>query len=201
MTLVKVLEWAAFSSSLVCVWAYGRGRYLGPVVGCCTATLFLAYGVSAGVWAAACSNVIFMGLHARNYRNARRTDMEILKKQIAAGWLVIQDTAHGLAKEAGWWTDLATGEPLERNVGEMLMLMVSELSEAMEGHRKNLMDDKLPHRPMVEVELADAIIRIGDFAGRFGYDVGGAIAEKMAFNQIRPDHKIENRKLADGKKY
>ena len=127
--------------------------------------------------------------------------MDILKDKIATGWKLIQDTSHGLAKEAGWWTNLETGEPLERNVGEMLMLMVSELAEAMEGHRKNLMDDKLPHRPMVEVELADTIIRIADFAGRFGYDVGGAIAEKMAFNAVRPDHKVENRKLADGKKY
>lgn len=127
--------------------------------------------------------------------------MEIKGRMIAAGFKIIQDTAHGLAKEAGWWTNLDNGEPLERNVGEMLMLMVSELSEAMEGHRKNLMDDKLPHRPMVEVELADCIIRIGDFAGRYGLDVGGAIAEKMAFNRIRPDHKIENRKLAGGKAY
>jgi hypothetical protein len=47
---------------------------------------------------------------------------------------------------AKWWIDLETGLRLERNVGELLMLTVSELSEAMEGHRKNLMDDKLPHR-------------------------------------------------------
>lgn len=81
------------------------------------------------------------------------------------------------------------------------MLVVSEVSEAMEGHRKNLPDDKLPHRPMVEVELADAVIRIADLAGALGLDLGGAIAEKMAFNATRPDHKPENRKLENGKKY
>lgn len=111
---------------------------------------------------------------------------------------------HGAAHDAGWWTDIVTGEPIVRRphvVGEKLMLIVSEVAEAMEGHRKSLMDDKLPHRPMIEVELADAVIRIADLAGALGIDLGGAIAEKMAFNATRPDHKPENRKLENGKKY
>lgn len=111
---------------------------------------------------------------------------------------------HGASKAAGWWNDLETGAPiLERPhvVGEKLMLVVSEVAEAMEGHRKGLADDKLPHRPMIEVELADAVIRIADLAGALGLDLGGAIAEKLAFNSSRPDHKPENRKLANGKKY
>ena len=45
-----------------------------------------------------------------------------------------------------WWVDLRTGEPLKRNVGELLMLCVSELSEAMEGDRKDLADTHLSHR-------------------------------------------------------
>lgn len=102
---------------------------------------------------------------------------------------------------AKWWVDLNTGEPLKRNVGELLMLTVSELAEAMEGDRKNLMDDKLPHRKMFEVEIADAIIRIFDIAGGMGLDLGGAFEEKMAFNAVRADHSIEGRKAADGKKY
>lgn len=100
-----------------------------------------------------------------------------------------------------WWHDLETGEPLNRNVGEMLMLMVSELAEAMEGDRKNLMDDHLPHRQMVEVELADALIRILDFAAGKGLDIGGAFVEKMAYNAKREDHKRENRLAPNGKKY
>lgn len=103
--------------------------------------------------------------------------------------------------DAGWWHDLETGEKKERNVGELLCLIHSEISEAMEGHRKNLPDDKLPHRKMFEVELADAFIRIFDLAGAHNLDLGGAIAEKRAFNKVREDHKIENRKKADGKKY
>jgi len=81
------------------------------------------------------------------------------------------------------------------------MLVVSELAEAMEGDRKNLPDDKLPHRPMREVELADALIRIFDMAGAYNMDIGGAVAEKMAFNAIRPDHKLENRMAEGGKTY
>lgn len=108
---------------------------------------------------------------------------------------------HAANVAAGWWTDLKTGEPKKRNMGELLMLVVSEVSEAMEGDRKNLPDDKLPHRSMFEVELADVIIRIGDIAGSRNLDLDGAIAEKRAYNANRADHKIENRMSENGKKY
>lgn len=98
-----------------------------------------------------------------------------------------------------WWHDPATGERLNRNKGELLMLIVSEISEAMEGERKDRMDDKLPHRKMVEVELADAMIRIFDYAGAFGYDLDGAVAEKRAYNAQRADHKPEHRRRVGGK--
>lgn len=101
---------------------------------------------------------------------------------------------------AGWWSDLKTGERLERNVPEMLCLIHSEISEALEGYRKNLNDDKLPHRKMIEVELADAFIRIADTCAGLGYDLAGAVREKMEYNLNRADHKPENRKLANGKK-
>ena len=89
----------------------------------------------------------------------------------------------------------------ERNTGELLMLCVSELAEAMEGHRKNLPDDKLPHRSMFEVELADCLIRIFDLAGARGLDLGGAFIEKMDYNARRLDHTHEQRKMPGGKKY
>lgn len=108
---------------------------------------------------------------------------------------------HAQNVQAGWWNDPATGEPRDRNVGELLCLVHSEISEAMEGHRKGLMDDKLPHRPMVEVELADAIIRIFDIAGALQCDLGGAILEKIAFNRQREDHKPAHRLKPGGKAY
>lgn len=110
------------------------------------------------------------------------------------------ELCHGSAKDGGWWTDLETGGPLARNNGEMIALMHSELSEALEGLRKNKMDDHLPHRLNVEVEMADVLIRVFDFCGGLGLDVGGAMAEKLVYNQQREDHKIENRKKEDGKK-
>ncbi len=63
-----------------------------------------------------------------------------------------------------WWHSPQTGERLNRNIGEMLMLSITELAEACEGERKNLMDDKIKHRKMAEVEMADAFIRLLDFS-------------------------------------
>lgn len=74
-------------------------------------------------------------------------------------------TCHQLARNAGWWHDLHTGEPVERDKGEVFTLIHSEITEGFEGWRKNLMDDKLPHRKMLEVEIADVYIRIFDACG------------------------------------
>lgn len=121
--------------------------------------------------------------------------------------LVLQDVCHGLAAKAGWWMDMEDGvdvrtwpkKHFDNWVAAKLMLTVTEVAEAMEGHRKGLKDDKLPHRDMREVELADAVIRIFDLAGGLNYDLAGAIIEKLVFNMHRPDHKLENRKAAGGK--
>lgn len=100
-----------------------------------------------------------------------------------------------------WWRDPKTGKRIKRNKGELLMLIVSEIAEAMEGERKGLMDDKLPHRPMAEVELVDALIRIFDYAGEHGYDLDGAVGEKRAYNARRKDHKPAARLSKNGKKW
>lgn len=135
---------------------------------------------------------------------------KVQERYIIAAGHNLTGACHGAAKKSGWWTNLKTGEDLTTrlegggykfNVPEKLCLIHSEVSEAMEGHRKNLADDKLPHRMMVEVELADAVIRIFDLAGAMGLDMGGAIAEKLAYNAQRADHKIENRLAENGKKF
>jgi hypothetical protein len=115
------------------------------------------------------------------------------------------NAVHQQNVRAGRWNDLETGENLhgKRNVGELLALVHSEISEAMEGHRKNLMDDKLPHRPMFRVELIDAIIRIFDILGADNreHPAGAIYVEKLAYNARREDHRPENRKKAGGKAY
>lgn len=105
-----------------------------------------------------------------------------------------------------WWQDPATGGPISRETGALLMLVVSELAEAMEGDRKSLMDDHLPQYRMYHVELIDALIRIHDLLGH-EMEVDGTFNPdevywaKTAYNMQRADHKPENRLLPGGKRY
>jgi len=133
----------------------------------------------------------------------RRYDMKsaIDREAIARCVSTVARVAHAQSVRSGWWHDTRTGEPLERNIPEMLCLIHSEVSEAMEGYRKDLPDDHLTHRKMIEVELADALIRICDLAEGLGLDLGGAVAEKTAYNGARADHRPENRVLPGGKAF
>lgn len=127
-------------------------------------------------------------------------NMTALEHDAWSGLVEAQRLAHKTATDAGWYADPQTGQTIERNFGEVVALMHSELSEALEADRKGLMDDKLPHRDGREVEFADCIIRILDTAAALGLDVAGAVIEKNRFNQRRADHKLENR-ANGGKKY
>lgn len=166
-------------------------------------------------------------------------------------------------KAVGWWDDP------NRCIYQTLQLVSTEIAEATEGERKDLMDDHLPTRKMGEVELADALIRVLDLAGRYnwkivdvvdlppefsdpdlsiggkhlfinaclislthnlpndleapdrvamyhysrlclaivttaesrGYDIEGAMVEKLAYNKNRADHKRENRAKEGGKAF
>jgi hypothetical protein len=117
------------------------------------------------------------------------------------GILTLQDEVHRTSVEAGWYNDPVTGAPVVRNFGEVVALMHSELSEALEADRKGMMDDKLPHRPGQEVEFADCVIRIMDTCAARGYDLAGAIIEKNRINRNRADHKLEARAAKGGKRY
>lgn len=116
--------------------------------------------------------------------------------QTLGGW---SERIHELNKT--WWHDPKTGEPLQRNIGEMLMLVTSELAEALEGHRKQLMDDKLPQYKNFDVEIADAFIRLFDICGGLGIDIDAIVEAKLAYNAQRADHKPENRIKPGGKTY
>lgn len=80
--------------------------------------------------------------------------------------------AHENAKEKGFWEK-------PREFGTLIALIHSELSEALEAHRKNDMEN-------LEEELADVIIRVADLCGYLGIDLEVAIAAKMAYNKQRP---------------
>lgn len=122
-------------------------------------------------------------------------DEKLLIAGIKAGMRLSARTARK------WYRDPVTGKPIERNFGEVVALMHSELSEALEAHRKSLMDDKLPHRKGVEAEFSDVLLRIFDTAAKTKLALAETVVEKNRFNKKRKDHKPSARRAAGGKKY
>lgn len=101
-----------------------------------------------------------------------------------------------------FYTDINTGTPLLHvNPAEKICLMHSELSEMLEGVRKNTMDDHLKHRRTEEVEAADLLIRLLDYCGWRGLDLAAATREKLKYNATRFDHTDEARRATNGKKF
>ncbi len=88
-----------------------------------------------------------------------------------------------IAEEHGW-------HELDRSVADELMLIVSELGEALEyyrdGHEADEAwydDEGKPHG--VPFEMADVVIRVADFCETRGIDLDRYIAEKSRFNEGR----------------
>ena len=84
----------------------------------------------------------------------------------------LSEICHAIAVEKGFWDE-------ERNIGEALMLIVTELSEAMEAYRKQ---DYTNFRE----EMADTFIRLFDLCGGLGIDIEGEIDKKSKKNKGRP---------------
>lgn len=128
--------------------------------------------------------------------NLTAMSKEIFESNEAVGWWSKSDTDRLLRSQSD-------GNKYSQEIATLIACKIalchSELSEALEGMRKGLMDDHLPHRPMVEVEFADTIIRILDLSGFLGLDIGGALEEKFKYNQTRADHKLNNRQASGGK--
>jgi NTP pyrophosphatase (non-canonical NTP hydrolase) len=88
------------------------------------------------------------------------------------------------AHEKGW------RDKTDTTVGDRLMLMVTELAEAMEEHRTGHAPNEVYDHDFkpegIPIELADVIIRIADFCGLYKIDLEAALTTKLAFNQGRP---------------
>lgn len=97
-------------------------------------------------------------------------------------WNALATDVYENAKAHGWY------DQGPRNQAEVIALIHSELSEALEALRKHPdgPDHHLPDYLNVEVELADAVIRIMDFSAAHGYDVARAILAKHEYNKQRP---------------
>ena len=91
--------------------------------------------------------------------------------------------SHKTATEKGWW------DTPKREIPELLALIHSEVSEALESYRIGEVDTMWYEgsgKPEgFVIELADTVIRIADLCGEFGLDLESALTEKMAYNKTR----------------
>ena len=124
------------------------------------------------------------------------------QERIAADLNNLRDICHGCSVQGSWWREEDfVGIRQHLTVATKIALIHSEVSEALEGYRTDAQDDKLPAHKAITVELADALVRIFDLAGALDLPLGEALAEKLAVNARRADHKPENRAKVGGKRF
>lgn len=112
----------------------------------------------------------------------------LIENNFIKGFNKVAADIHQTAIDKGWWEH-------ERNEGEIIALMHSELSEALEALRAgNPPDSHIPEFSGVEAEYADVIIRIMDIAANRGYKVAEALTAKVAYNKTRA-HKHGGKKF------
>jgi len=115
--------------------------------------------------------------------------MSLALNEACAAIAILVDESYRTAKEKGWW------DQGDRNIGELIALMHCELSEAMEEYRKDgveglstihiNVDGKQGKPGGIATELADVLVRIFDFCGRYEVPLGEALRLKLAYNRGR----------------
>jgi NTP pyrophosphatase (non-canonical NTP hydrolase) len=82
---------------------------------------------------------------------------------------------HAYAVEKGWWIN-------DRKIPELLCLLHSEISEALEGYRNNIKDGD---KGCFNEEIADLVIRVWDMCAALNIDIVKEVNKKHEFNLTR----------------